>query len=238
MKEFLIIPDLHGVDCWKDEISIDNNTHTIFLGNYVDSTDQKPAEVFRNLRKVIEFKKHFPKEVTLLLGNHDVQYMYPSDFTHHHHGHHTELFNVFNKEFIKNKSLFQIAFQYKKHLFTHAGVSSEWYAKHERKFQAFRHEFGEDNIGSVLNLLYNSSDYRILFEESMYQGSNFYNLKNAGGVVCAEREETIQGIIHGYHQIVGHTPVYDIEKHIVNEKTSITYTNCLSNTKKFLRLSL
>ena len=76
--EILAIGDIHGRD-FLSSIEPDNNDKIIFLGDYCDSHCHGQISDFailENLRQIIEFRKACPHKVVLLLGNHDVHYMY------------------------------------------------------------------------------------------------------------------------------------------------------------------
>ena len=92
------ISDLHGKDVWQ-QINPKIYDKLIFLGDYVDAPYRKitdvaqidgmnnkvlvheehgrtNAEILYNLTKIIELKDEYPSKVVLLLGNHDVPYIY------------------------------------------------------------------------------------------------------------------------------------------------------------------
>ena len=76
-ERIIAIGDLHGKDCWK-KINPADYSHIIFMGDYVDSLTIPPNKVLENLRELIRFKRKYYSKVTLLLGNHDMQYIeYP-----------------------------------------------------------------------------------------------------------------------------------------------------------------
>jgi len=103
--QIIAIGDVHGRDTWK-EIKNREADHIIFIGDYVDPHRPIPDfEVIRNLEEIIAFKKEKPDAVTLLLGNHDAQYLHFPLYSCA--GHRADLQETLGKLFGENKDLFQ-----------------------------------------------------------------------------------------------------------------------------------
>ena len=128
-----IIPDVHGRDNWKEQLHSFNPEvdSVIFLGDYFDPYDFENisvADAIENFKKILEFKKNNFNKVILLLGNHDMPYVFNEyyDLSNWHCRHskkyHNEIHNLFNH----NISFFKIAHVEDNILFTHAGVESGW----------------------------------------------------------------------------------------------------------------
>src|SRR6476660_917534 len=75
----IAIGDLHGKDCWK-EIDFSLYEKVIFVGDYVDGFNASNHEIFNNLLELIQLKKSNTAKFILLLGNHDIQYLYGPDY--------------------------------------------------------------------------------------------------------------------------------------------------------------
>lgn len=208
----IAIGDVHGRDTWK-EIKGTEAGQIIFIGDYVDPHQPIPdQEVIQNLEEIIAFKKSQPERVTLLLGNHDAQYLhYPLYQCANHRG---DLQETLGGLFQENKDLFKIAWQHGDHLFTHAGVSRTWYQRHRSIFD----EIQEENLAETLNAIYDSECRDILFEVGRKRGG----WHASGGPVWADRAETKDDLLPNYHQIVGHSRVTDFE-HFGDEDGSITF---------------
>ena len=69
------IGDVHGESRWK-EVTTQIVDHFVFVGDYVDSDHLADDEIWANLQEILAFKLSQPEKVTLLLGNHDLQYMF------------------------------------------------------------------------------------------------------------------------------------------------------------------
>jgi predicted MPP superfamily phosphohydrolase len=228
--KILVIPDIHAKTIWKEAIEKYEYEMVIFLGDFVDAdwdiTDQQMAS---NLVEIVQFKLENRYNVILLLGNHDIHYMYYpsypcSGFRKHLQPTLTTTYNTY-------KHLFQVAWQYKNYLFTHAGVSEEWYKKYQHYFSP------QKNLADQLNKIHNSSDKAFLFEVGERRGG-FGTEKQYGGPVWADKLETQNAILPGFHQVVGHSKVPTITKVFVNAETSFTYCDCLDRMTEFLLLDI
>lgn len=120
-----VVPDIHGRTSWKELYAdiIDDVEYIVFLGDYVDSFYETDDIIYNNLKDIINFKEENDEKVILLLGNHDVQYIYNKFFCS---GYRTSMSNSLNKIFNNNIHLFEYYFSFQNLLFTHAGVTKEW----------------------------------------------------------------------------------------------------------------
>lgn len=83
----LIVSDVHGRDFWREPVKyvLENmGAHIVFLGDYTDcypheweGTGINPQEhAIEIFKQVIDTKKLYPERVTLLIGNHKVQFVF------------------------------------------------------------------------------------------------------------------------------------------------------------------
>lgn len=232
--KILVIPDLHGKTIWKEAVVNLYFDICIFLGDYVDaSLDVSDKQICDNLLQIIQYKKENPDNVFLLLGNHDIHYMYYPNYPCS--GFREALQPVLTSIFINDQSSFQIAFQQNNYLFTHAGVSKNWYGKHKENFNF------KGNLAVNLNNINNSDKRNILHEVGEIRGGWGLN-KQHGGPTWADKSETLQSMLKGFHQIVGHSKVSNLTKIYEGDNeesdTSITYCDCLGSKTEFLLLEL
>ncbi|MBO7211611.1 MAG: metallophosphoesterase [Methanobrevibacter sp.] len=132
-----VIPDTHGRSFWKQvKDIIDSVDHIVFLGDYVDPYGYEGitgADALENFKEIIEFKKANPEKVTLLLGNHDGQYMgWSHTYARYDQARAKEIKETFNENF----DLFKITHRINNVLFTHAGVSQTWLEQNKFEFTA------------------------------------------------------------------------------------------------------
>jgi predicted MPP superfamily phosphohydrolase len=233
MLKILTIGDIHGKNVWKKFEDIPqlltyvgfepDYDYYVFMGDYTDAFDKTNVEILHNLKEIIEFKKNYPQNVVLLIGNHDVPYMMGYERKYWCTGHRSEATFDLNLLFKENRELFQLAFQYENYLWTHAGVHRGWYTytflKQNKPFI--------DGLATVADNLNHAFDYRLdcIFDVGMKRGG----YKQVGGPLWADKMETWYKPLNNYHQIVGHTRVNKIVERKINKNTSVTYIDCLDN---------
>jgi len=229
----LSIGDIHGRDIWKKIIEDNSWNKVIFVGDYCDSWDKENQEIIQNLYDIIEFKKENKDNVILLLGNHDVHYIYGYD-KYGASGYRPAYADIIKDIFTINKDLFQFSYQIDNILWTHAGVSNGWYYKCFEKLHLIDKyrslDFEESmTLSDKLNYLFDNQ-ISILFNVGYERGG----MNRYGGPLWADKAEfTSRGAsLKNYIQIAGHNPVNEITTHTVNNDRSITFIDCLEHRAK------
>ena len=240
----LAIGDVHGREVLS-RMEPGKYDKIIFIGDYVDShydEDYPDAMILENLEKIIAFKKASPDQAVLLLGNHDVHYMYHAEVSACS-GFRQSMLENLRKLFLENSAFFDMAWQYGNTLFTHAGVSNAWYREYNAaihlELRKIRDEAGTampSTLAGKFNLLRSTEAGRkILFR---FSGLRKWpqDLTQSGGIIWADQEETDYDFLKGYHQVVGHTVVKAIEKKMdpYDDSSSITYID--TENREFLEL--
>ena len=75
MKTLIIVPDVHGRTFWKDVMEY-KDTPIVFLGDYLDPYPREnigKQQAIDNFLEILDYAKQ-NNNVTLLLGNHDMEY--------------------------------------------------------------------------------------------------------------------------------------------------------------------
>ena len=117
MSNILIIPDIHGRTFWKECIKCCEYDEIIFLGDYLDPYSFEgisKQEALDNFKEILKFKSDNYDKVTLLLGNHDMEYIsynLPRDRYDSKNGKeirqlfldNIDMFNLVTYRYIKNK---------------------------------------------------------------------------------------------------------------------------------------
>jgi len=237
----LSLGDIHGFDTWKSPLNywrpeetsdVDQFDKIIFVGDYVDEFILTDAQILKNFEEIIELKKKYPEKVELLLGNHDVQYIYPTG--NKCTGFRESMFFQLSMLFQENKKLFKIAHQEQNYLWTHAGIHRGfWSDQIMNKKYVIRH--GEEmehleidhsqSVADILNFCW-ETQHEPIFHCGWARGGN----KKVGGPLWADFNETYKKPLDGYHQIIGHTHKSEL-KHYENYKdknTSTTYIDCMN----------
>ena len=230
------IGDIHGKIIWK---LIDPNLYDkiIFVGDYVDDWNYSDEIMLNNLLDIIEFKKKYPDKVVLILGNHDIQYLF-SYGKYGCSGFRPSMAGAAHMIFNENKKLFQASFSHNteegEYLWTHAGAHQGWYDF------SFVPDFIKPHKLEDIKLEYQLeaallSGGEPIFDIGHRRGGN----KSVGGIFWADKALTADKPLKGYHQIVGHSKVKKITTIDVSYHTSITYIDCLgSDEGTFYELNL
>lgn len=127
----IIIPDIHGRKFWKDAVKGREEEDIVFLGDYLDPYSHEgisSEDAYDNFIEIVEFKKAHPKNVTLLIGNHDQHYFIPEALEGSRYSHWSA--RKYFKVFDENYDIFQLCTERviggKRYLFSHAGVVKRW----------------------------------------------------------------------------------------------------------------
>lgn len=225
----IIIPDIHGRTFWKEAVAERKPDETVvFLGDYLDPyVDEwegaqdiefewpKREDAFdlwgqtwSNFNEIIEYKKSDPKHVILLLGNHDLHYIYSRMDTggRYDHIHAPEI----RKKIEGNKDIFQLAYEEtvngKRFIFSHAGIHRLWIN------DWFGPVVTNENVVDYLNnafLVDNPTLPRALNQYSAYRGG----YESYGSMVWADIREWWSDkplkSPYGDAQVFGHTQLKD-----------------------------
>lgn len=218
-NNILAIGDIHGRSIWKDiikhYINYERINKIVFVGDYVDSFDISADEQIKNLRDIINFKLQNKNSVELLIGNHDIQYYLPLTklIMVKCSGFQEEKYFDYHNIFRNYKELFNISYQFKNYIFTHAGIHRGWY---NYRFKEFHLE--NETLSQSLNREFHLEN-DVLFDCGYKRGGSF----KSGGPLWADKSETYSKPLTGYHQIIGHTITSNIKYYKKNSDTSVTY---------------
>ncbi|MCY7349366.1 MAG: metallophosphoesterase [Cytophagaceae bacterium] len=229
LMRILAIGDLHGRVLWQ-QVNVNDYDQVIFIGDYTDSYVYDNAHIYENLKKIIRLKKQQPNRVSLLLGNHDAQYLHFPRYRCS--GFRPEAQRQLTVLFKKNQDLFAVAHQEGNYLFTHAGVSGAWLA--DAQARRVLPNGPDDRLADQLNHLHaDPKRQHILFEVGPVRGG----YDSFSGPTWADRAETRDDYLPGYHQVVGHTPISDITT-FGDARSSITYIDVTETREEFFEITL
>lgn len=218
-KKWIVIPDVHGRKFWRDVVKGNEDERIIFLGDYLDPYSEEgitPEDAYNELLDIIAFKKEYPENVTLLLGNHDLGYLDPGICTVRQD---MQKLNRNRQLLYENLSLFDLVADermgYEKILFSHAGLRKTWLKQNQWLFDL------QNFKPTYINDLFHDNQkrdnlYISLSDTSIYRGG----FDESGSIVWADIEEFIYNNdeLPGYIQIFGHTlhsgGAWVIDKHL------------------------
>lgn len=232
---YTVIPDLHGKDrtWWGDAVKnalSEENHKVVFLGDYLDDWTVPNVEMKENLIDIIQLKQDNQTRVILLIGNHELNYWLPGHVNNPYScsGYRPDMHWDFHHILSGNKDLFQLAYQDKNYLWTHAGITTGWWE--------YDYPFANKNLDIVAESLNNSLDK---MEPSIFQvGYTRGGFKDVGGPLWADKSETYKKPLKGLHQIVGHSKVDTVKTFTKDSDTSITYCDCLDKNNEFYTIEI
>ena len=196
----IVIPDVHGRTFWRKilEIKDPENYKFVFLGDYLDPYPEEgitKGDVFLQFMDILDFKKKYPNNVILLIGNHCYHYINLS----------CERWSRFDRKnmsmyhgiFNENKELFQLTYTDNNYLYSHAGLSDEWLNNFEIELSNDIKEASD----YLNNLFIEDESFSIALQEvSYYRGGN-YN----GSIIWRDARELIS---NKFKQVFGHTALH------------------------------
>lgn len=247
---FVTIGDVHGHDTWKKAVyQYDKETKqfgecllgkdidkVIFLGDYVDDWGLPNLTILDNLNDIIQLKKDYPDNVVLLWGNHDAAYLRNETCSGNRPEMRLTLYYIFRDNF----KLFQLAYQYEKTIWTHAGIHRGWWeyfaepllnGKTETRFTPFLVLC--DNIADQLNLM-----FEFYYDPIFMVGHHRGGTAKVGGPLWADKVEIYTKPLEGYHQVVGHNPVPYVRTYTFKNNTKLTFCDCITKTDRFYKLEI
>lgn len=202
----LIVPDVHGRTFWKaakQDLEEGRAEKVIFLGDYLDPYPYEgivPEQGLIALFEIIAFKKEYPQQVVLLLGNHDLGYLDSHICLCRH--------DYMNGDVIKqclktNLPLFDMVHIEEREplpvLYSHAGIRQKWV-----EFSKWSSPFQPESLNAMLH---NANQRKELFQALRQVHFMRGGKDDAGSVVWADADEWLQynDGIAGFRQIFGHS---------------------------------
>jgi predicted phosphodiesterase len=235
--KIVVLSDTHGRSTWKKIVDKNKGAHFVFLGDYIDPYSDYEGidqiDALENLYEIINFKKRNLNSVTLIIGNHDAQYLFYPKFRCNKLIS-SDLLEDALDAFKSNKKLFQFALQKDNYLFVHAGVTNRWLIENREELDSFGLNKNMKNIAIVLNKMgVNNYALETLMAISRLRGG--WNLN--GGPLWADNKELFDGYLSGYHQIVGHNKIDNVFT-IGDSESSITFCDTLWHNDDYYTLNV
>ena len=222
----LVCGDLHTkYHIFEKVKSLSEDYETVvFLGDYVDEWHSAPAASYNLVQSLIEWKKVEPKKVVLLLGNHDVSEWLGGEYMCS--GYNYSVSSFVSPLFENNKKLFQVAYASDDILYTHAGVTKQWW-----KSIGHRKCKSADGYAKILNkidLLNTNDKYKakVLAWAGVSRGGS-----HTPSPMWADKSDLENDDIGNIIQVVGHTPV----EHIIydsNDDRTLIFCDTHSKTSQ------
>lgn len=210
----IIVPDVHGRDFWRWTVTHRKEEDSvIFLGDYLDPYEDEWiywSDAYQGLLDIIALKRENPEKVVLLLGNHDLHYLFPNLRGSRYNEYQAE---KIRKTFMDNLDCFQMAAECEidgqRYLFTHAGVNKVWAEKYAGLFGP---------VEKITAETFNRLMFKDEFVGALGDISSFrWGRDSAGSMVWADVEEFewSESRISKVIQIFGHT-LQDIAPRVID----------------------
>lgn len=200
------IGDVHGRTNWRDIIEDNEDSrvdHWIFTGDYADSFTISNDVIIDNLEYIIDYKYNNQLKCTLLLGNHDIHYLY-NNIEYRGGGYRAEIASQLESIYKEHLSVFDSALQLDNYLITHAGVTTFWYNQLKKALENFGIELIEDKLVHWINETIKHGPKSIIDCITM-TGKARGGIGYTGGPFWCDMQELNKSPLNGYNQIVGHT---------------------------------
>jgi predicted phosphodiesterase len=198
-NKVIILGDTHGRNSWE-KIDKETASKVIFLGDYFDSFNIPFQEQWDNFCNILDYKKDNPDKVILLLGNHDYHYLWTTN--EHYSGYQPENRNqiaaCLDAE-IEDGNI-QICYVFNDFLFSHAGVTKEWYENNI---------INKTNIRDDINNLFKTN--RDAFKFTPSNPMDNYGDSITQSPIWVRPRALLSNKVDGFTQVVGHTHQQNIE---------------------------
>jgi len=194
----------------------------IFIGDYVDSYFNFPDErEIETLNEVIQFKKLFPDNVVLLVGNHDWHYIKENlSCSRYNFRIDEQLREIYNANINLFKLLHIEEIGGVKYLWSHAGICKYHYLDVILNQVNFPDTVDKNDIEQVFDYLFKERSEYIWVVGRGRGGRN-----PVGSIIWADIEDLYYDMMEGYVQIVGHTTVPYVHKKTNRNGTEVIFVD-------------
>lgn len=217
----IVIGDVHGLTNWQDIVNSHPNHRIVFLGDYCDPYEcMEDEDVVDNLWNIISCKKLYPERIVLLLGNHDMHYLFDEEHFRCGSRFNPDLEERLHDMFELNRDLFVYAYQDGERLYTHAGMGAIWF----RDVFGWEKAVTRDSLPEIARALNHPTkkQFKAMCMVGRARGGNHVY----PGIFWADITE-VSMPVRGIHQVVGHNQVDRPRTLKTYDDTSITFCDCL-----------
>ena len=217
MIKILILGDIHGRTVWKDILEKEQPQQVIFLGDYVGSHDNIPAQQqIDNLEAILLLKEERPDDIILLRGNHDLQHLgyYWAECSNLSHKVQNYMAtDEFRERFLSlTQWIHQFSCGEQEIICSHAGISKVW--------------LEATGICDVRRINECMPSELFSFRPGRFSDHN--------GESCTQpctwiRPKSLaECAVEGYVHIVGHTPQRSVSHEQINDRTELWLVDALA----------
>ena len=224
-KRYLVVGDIHAkphiVDKIQKFLDINDYDKVIFMGDYVDDWNASPEKSYLTLKKLIDLKTSNPEKIILISGNHCQSYASAGSFRCSGFNEETRsLVKDLYKTALDGQPIFQFAFAKGNYLFTHAGLTGEFWKRLRFVIRTtcpelkhlLKPNYTAKEVAGVLNIcfqrgFYNQTDelFQLFAQAGQARGG-----RGVPSPIWADKTELLADPAPKIRQVVGHTPVKTI----------------------------
>ena len=227
-----LIGDIHGRNTWRQLVRTD--MINIFLGDYLDPYDldnlQAGSTEYDNLQDIIRFKQQHP-ETILLLGNHDLHYLWDEHYSRYN-DEHAERYAQLIREHLH---LFQAAYAIgDRILVTHAGVTRPWL-----QLAGISEQQSASQLAEAICQCMSDEGSRHLFSvASTFHPDDYCGMSSTASPIWVRPHTLLDyGALTNHrgdtlYQVVGHTQIGQIMQF-----DSCVFVDCLGSEPQSLRIT-
>ena len=229
-----LIGDIHGRTSWRQLVRED--AINIFLGDYLDPYSRNNVlagyEDYDNFEDIIHYKQQNPDTTILLLGNHDLHYLWDEHYSRYNTAHAIRMASLIRKHL----HLFQAAYAIgERILVTHAGLTRPW-----MKLAGIPEGLSASALADAICQRMKDEQQRHLFSvETTFMPDDFCGMSPTASPIWV-RPHTL--LDHGQltdshggtiYQVVGHTQIDQ-----VMQVGSCVFIDCLGTTPQSLLIDI
>lgn len=200
----------------------------IFLGDYEDDWLASPEQSYNTVKELVDLKLDNPQKIILLLGNHTLSEGWAGDFkcSGFNDLTHSLVKDLYRTKDSGNAPIFQFAYSKGGILFSHAGITNNFWKDTQLLIKNHYPELREilvadadlaTKISNILNyaFLKGLEDPRDKLFKSMSQAGASRGGWGTPSPIWADKSDLVYNSVPNLTQVVGHTPVRTVLEHIV-----------------------
>jgi predicted phosphodiesterase len=196
----IAIGDIHGREEWKQIVQQEPDADKlVFIGDYFDTfAPISPKAQHDNFLQILALKKQKPKQVVLLLGNHDYHYLSVAGETYSGYQPVLKMLVEADLKAAIDEQLLQVCLAHQQWLFSHAGISRTWCKQHQIDERLPAPQF-QDSVNHLLLAKPQA------FAFTMGPNHSPYGDDLCQGPLWIRPNSLRKDAIADYAQVVGHT---------------------------------